>query len=140
MSSRQQIFLTTGVLILVIIGMVMNFYTTSRANDTITEVQRLIIEGRQIGNQRGNATLGAVGEAISEIKAIEFELRDNLTAHRVVTNMTFERLDRVIAAFNNTNEVKRTEAVQEILDSINEIKQMLRNQTFDTSGSIAGIQ
>lgn len=149
MSSKQSVLLTSGVLILVVIGMVMNFYTTSRANDTITEVQRLILEGREIGNVRGNQTLGAVGEAISEIKEIEGELRDNLTQHRVITNMTFDRLDSVISGFNQTNEVERVKAVDKILDEVeqnrnisaenNRLLEQLLKEKFDTSGSIAGI-
>lgn len=146
MSSKQSVLLTSGVLILVIIGMVMNFYTTSRANDTVSEVQRLILEGRQIGNVRGNVTLGAVGEAIQEINQIQTALEQNLTRHRVVTNMTFDKLDGLIAGFNQTNEVERVKAVQRIIDAVNNntelIKQLLKQQDtdFDTSGGIASIK
>ena len=118
MSSRQGIYISMGVMIMVILGMVMNFYTTSKANETISEVQRLILEGREIGNKRGNQTLGAVGEAIQEIKTIEGELRDNLTTHRIVTNDTNSQIKELIANFNETNEEERVKAVDKILEGI----------------------
>ena len=99
--------------------MAMSFYYTSRANETVEEVQRLILEGRQIGNMRGNATLGAVGEAIMEIKTIQTELRDNLTSHRIVTNNTNDQLQELISQFNQTNEVERQKAVATLQEGIN---------------------
>ena len=104
---------------MVILGMVMNFYTTSKANETIDETKRLILEGREIGNKRGNQTLGAVGQAIQEIKTIEGELRDNLTTHRIVTNDTNSQLKELISQFNQTNEVEREKAVDKILEALN---------------------
>lgn len=62
MSSKQQIFLTSGVLVLIVLSIGMSFYYTTRANDQIDETKRLVLEGREIGNIRGNATLGAVGD------------------------------------------------------------------------------
>ena len=111
---------------MVILGMVMNFYTTSKANETIDETKRLILEGREIGNKRGNQTLGAVGQVIQETKDIESEIRDNLTSHRLVTNDTNIQIkelqnqtNTLISQFNQTNEVERTKAVDKILDALN---------------------
>ena len=126
MSDRKQVLLTSGVLILVVLSMAMSFYYTSRANETVEEVQRLILEGRQIGNMRGNATLGAVGEAIMEIKTIQTELRDNLTSHRIVTNNTNDQLQELISQFNQTNEVERQKAVATLQEGINNNTKLLK--------------
>ena len=118
MSARQSVILTSGILIMVVLGIAYSYYAISRATETVEEVQRLILEGRQIGNVRGNITLGAVGTAIEEIKIIVAELRDNLTIHRKVTNDTNAQIKELISKFNQTNEVERQKAVNKILEGI----------------------
>ena len=117
--------MTAGVMIMVVLSMAYSWYALSRANDTVTEVQRLILEGREIGNKRGNQTLGAVGEAITEIKVIKEELRDNLTTHRLVTNDTNDQLRELISKFNQTNEVERQKAVATLQEGINNNTRLL---------------
>jgi hypothetical protein len=128
--------------------MVMNFYTTSRANDTVSEVQRLILEGRQIVNIRGNVTLGAVGEAIAATQEVEREIRDNLTQHRIVTNQTRDLVLDYIGGFNETNEQERVKAVDTIIQAVNnntvllqQIQSQLQNTgSFDTSSGMIASQ
>ena len=123
------------------------FYTkqaneaTQRANTAIDEVNRLILEGRQIGNIRGNVTLGAVSEVLEGIEKVEHDILSNLTSHRVVTNQTRDNLNILISGFNQTNEDGRAHAVNQIIQAVNNntklLEQLLANDnTFDTSGSI----
>ena len=125
MSSRQGVYISMGVMIMVIIGMSMNFYSISKANDAVNETKQLILEGREIGNKRGNQTLGAVGEAITEIKKVSDEILGNLTSHRLVTNDTNTQVQELqnqtnilLEGFNETNEVERQKAVNKILEGI----------------------
>ena len=118
MSARQNVMITTGTMILVIVGMLYSYYGQSISNNNVEEIRRLLLEGRQIGNMRGNATLGAVGEAIQEIKAFDSEISHNLTAHRLVANDTNADLQRLISQFNQTNEEERGKAVDEIINAI----------------------
>ena len=124
------------------------FYTkqaneaTQRANTAIDEVNRLILEGRQIGNIRGNVTLGAVSEVLEGIEKVEHDILSNLTSHRVVTNQTRDNLNTLISGFNQTNEDGRAEAVNEIINAVNNNTKLLEQlldhaNSFDTSGSIA---
>ena len=73
----------------------MSYWAIGRANDGIAKneenietVKKLMIQGRQGANVRGNDTLGAVGVAISELKNTEKNIIGNLTAHRHVSNAT----------------------------------------------------
>ena len=153
MSARTNVYLSVGLMILMLLTIGVGGYFIKRANDAVDETKRLILEGREIGNKRGNQTLGAVGEAIQEIKVIEGELRDNLTAHRIVANNTNERVfelqnqtNSLISNFNETNEVERTKAVQRIIDGINNntklLEQLLdqKNLEYQPSGGIASIK
>jgi len=143
MSTRLNIGLTIGVLIIMLISSAISvFYTkqsndaTQRANIAIDSVNKLILEGRKIGNQRGNLTLGAVGDAIHELKDTEKNILGNLTDHRMVANYTRDQVltlsnqtNHLISQFNSTNEDGRALAVQEIIQAVNNntelIKQLL---------------
>ena len=118
MSSRQQVVLTGGVLILVVFGMIFSYYTLSRANQSIEETKRLILEGREIGNKRGNATLGAVAGLLDTIVRTESDILGNLTNHRLVANDTNSDLHMLITQFNKTNEAGRSDAVDEIITAV----------------------
>ena len=133
MSFTPSVYISLGVMIMVIIGFVQGYYTDLRQNTTIDETKRLILEGREIGNKRGNATLGAVGEAIAEINQVSNDILGNLTNHRVVTNDTDQKVETLqnqtndlIAGFNETNEVERQKAVDKILEGIQNNTELLQ--------------
>ena len=109
--TKQSIYISLGLAIMIMVSIVFTY-------TAISEVNRLILEGREIGNKRGNQTLGAVGTAIDEIKIIEGELRDNLTQHRLVANQTNSQVQELIAQFNQTNEEERVKAVDKILEAL----------------------
>ena len=127
MSSKTQVTLQASILIMVLAIGIISITTSFRNSDDIAEQKRLTIEGRQIGNQRGNLTLGAVGMAIHEIKDTERNILSNLTAHRMVTNYTRDdillplanKTNELIIQLNSTNEQGRGKAVQEIIQAVN---------------------
>lgn len=101
----------------------------SRQNEIIdnklTEFVQAWEDRIKISNKVNNSTQ-------SKVENTAIDILNNLSAHRYVTNATFDKVqenERVlldfIKKFNNTNEVERGKAVDKILSSIEEIKNIL---------------
>ncbi len=126
MSARINIGLTIGVFIIMLISSSISVYYLQSARDQVEETKRLIIEGRQIGNARGNMTLDAVRDVLEGIKTSHDNVLGNLTEHRAVTNDTRDNIiipilnqtQTLIQEFNETNEKGRTAAVDEIITAV----------------------
>jgi hypothetical protein len=126
MSARMNIGLTIGVFIIMLISSSISVYYLMSARDQVEETKRLIIEGRQIGNQRGNMTLDVVRDVLEGIRISHDDLLGNLTEHRTVTNDTRDNIiipilnqtNTLIQEFNETNEKGRTAAVDEIITAV----------------------
>ena len=102
MSFRTNIFMTSGVMVMIIVLIAYVSFTLSKINDQIEALQLYMEQGRDIGNFRGNATLGATGELISDLKQTEINILGNLTDHRLVANATrdatFDLLNRTLTS------------------------------------------
>src|ERR1044072_8156149 len=134
MSSKTQVTLQASILIMVLAIGIISITTSFRNSDDIAEQKRLTIEGRQIGNMRGNLTLGAVGATIQELKNTEKNILGNLTAHRLVTNFTRDdillplqnKTNELILQLNQTNESGRGKAVEQIIQAVNNNTRLLQ--------------
>jgi uncharacterized protein YpuA (DUF1002 family) len=101
----------------------------SRQNEIIdnklTEFVQAWEDRVKISNKVNNSTQ-------LKVENTAVDILNNLSAHRHVTNATFDKVQEnekvlieFIKKFNNTNEVERGKAVDKILHSIEEIKNIL---------------
>jgi hypothetical protein len=126
MSAKMNIGLTIGVFIIMLVSSSISVYYLMSAKDQVAETKMLIIEGRQIGNQRGNVTLDAVRDVLLGIRHSHDNLLGNLTEHRTVTNDTRDHIiipilnqtNTLIKQLNQTNNEGRNQAVDEIVAAV----------------------
>lgn len=118
MSAKLNVFLSMGLIILMLLTIGVGGYYIKRANDTVDETKKLILIGQEKGNIRANLTLGAVGDVIADLRQTENNILGNLTDHRIVSN---ETRDTIIESVNNNNIL-----LEQLLD-----------KSFDVSGNIA---
>jgi len=128
MSTRLQLGIEFSVLVMVILIGVISITTSFQNSQDIQEQKRLTLEGRQIGNQRGNLTVQLFGNVLSHIDKAVSSIQGNLTDHRLVTNDTRDHIilptmnmtQQLIKAFNATNESERGKAVDIINKNTND--------------------
>jgi hypothetical protein len=174
LSNKIQIGLTSGILGLLLFGIIIGAYFIQETKNTAEQAKQVAANNTkisqefdkrvstfidnwnkrvQVGNKINNATqtkllnlsiegteqehqLLALQHNATEIlqKQItnEKNILGNLTKHRIVANFTRDQIidlqnqtERLIQQFNNTNENKRTEAVDNILTGVNNIIKQL---------------
>ena len=128
MSAKLQLGVHFTVLIVVILMGVISLTTSFQNSNDIAEQKRLTLEGRQIGNQRGNLTMQLFGTVLTHIDNAVTQIQGNLTDHRIVTNDTrdnyiiplINKTQTLIKSFNMTNESGRGKAVEDIINTLHE--------------------
>ena len=118
----------------------------------VQDTKNIMQQNAKIGTAQRLATLDTLGDVLKLQLSNEEQLKQNLTSHRVIANLTYDKIfqvqndtQKLIKALNNTNEDGRAKAVetlhsdhQMMLDLVkqnNDILNRLRNHTVnDTNG------
>ncbi len=129
---RKGTIIQGGIILLIIGGIIYGGYINNEINEKVSEFIIKWENRIKISNMVNNQTQGKIVDGVEEIKYEVKEGFSNLSAHRIITNATFDEIQKqqnltskLISSFNNTNENERGKAVDSILEKVDSLAKAL---------------